>query len=231
MPRTPLVIGDPSRRISVGGALVVIGLVVTLLVAVRFGFDWVVAQSDDWSLASARRVVETSSLPAETQAGLAAELDRLDAAFGAGTIDYDGLFATLQRVVEGTLIPVALLDSAAAAPDVPPTDAAGWSRLARSLQTQDFVPEHLEPVVDGLRAGVSPAKLGAELAEGLEAEFPAEESDSEARGKVEAQPPPAPRAEAPAVGPASAPFDVVAKFRAIVDATLAGHPPYRYAPR
>jgi hypothetical protein len=209
--REPLVIGDPSNRISVRGALVVIGLVVALLATVRFGFDWVVAQSDDWSLASARRVVETSTLPAATQAGLSAELDRLAVAFEAGAIEYDGLFATLQRLVEGTLVPVALLDRAAAVEGVPAADAAALTRLARSLETQDFVPENVEPLVEELRAGAAPATLGEELSQAIAGEL------------VPSVPEP-PEA-------ARGPLDVVATFRAHVDATLAGKPPYRYAPR
>jgi len=211
MTREPLVIGDPSRRISVRGALVVIGLVVALLATVRFGFDWVVAQSDEWSLASARRVVETSTLPTEVQAGLAAELDRLAAAFDAGKLGYDGLFATLQRLVEGTLVPVALLDRAAATAALPAADAAALTRLARSLETQDFVPDNIEPLVDELRAGAAPASLGELLAQALTGEvLPVEPDPAEA---------------------ARGPLDIVAAFRALVDKTLAGSPPYRYAPR
>lgn len=211
MTRQPLVIDDPSKRISARGALVVIGLVVGLLVTVRFGFNWVVAESDEWSLASARRVVETSTLPTETQAGLTAELDRLGAAFDAGTIDYQGLFATLQRLVEGTLVPVALLDRAAVADGVPPADAAALTRLARSLETQDFVPENVEPLIDGLRAGVDPAALGEPLAEAVAGEVLPAEADQQA--------------------PDRGSFEIVAAFRGLVDGTLAGKPPYRYAPR
>lgn len=211
MTREPLVIGDPSRRISLRGAVVVIGLVVALLVTVRFGFNWVVAQSDDWSLASARRVVETSTLPAATQAGLTAELDRLTAAFEAGTIEYDGLFATLQRLVEGTLVPVAILDRAAATEGVPATDAAALTRLARSLESQDFLPENVEPLVDELRAGAAPTSLGDLLAQAIAGEVTPTEPDPAAAAR--------------------GPLDVVAAFRGHVDATLAGHPPYRYAPR
>ena len=216
MTREPLVIGDPSKRISMRGALVVIGLVVALLVTVRFTFDWVVAQSDEWSLASAHRVVATSTLPAETQAGLTAELDRLGAAFEAGTIDYAGLFATLQRLVEGTLVPVALLDRAAAAEGVSPADSAALTRLARSLESQDFVPENVEPLVDELRAGAAPATLGESIEEAVASEvLPAETVPAEATP--------------PVAGRGS--FDIVAAFRALVDGTLAGSPPYRYAPR
>lgn len=211
MNRQPLVIGDPSKRISVRGALVVIGLVVALLVTVRLGFNWVVAQSDEWSLASARRVVATSTLPDATQAGLTAELDRLGAAFEAGTIDYDGLFATLQRLVEGTLVPVALLERAAVAEGVPPADAAALTRLAQSLETQDFVPENVEPLVDELRAGAAPAALGESIAAAVAGEVLPSEPDLSAAGRGT--------------------FDIVAAFRGLVDGTLAGKPPYRYAPR
>lgn len=215
MTREPLVIGDPSRRISLRGAVVVIGLVVALLATVRFGFDWVVAQSDEWSLASARRVVETSTLPAETRAGLTIELDRLSTAFDAEAIEYDGLFATLQRLVEGTLVPVALLDRAAATAGVPAADAAALTRLAQSLETQDFVPDNVEPLVDALRAGAAPATLGELLAKA---------SAGEVVGEVAAT-------EQVPTEAARSPLDIVATFRGHVDATLAGKPPYRYAPR
>jgi len=207
MTREPLVIGDPSRRISLRGAVVVIGLVVALLATVRFGFDWVVAQSDEWSLASARRVVETSTLPAETRAGLTIELDRLSTAFDAEAIEYDGLFATLQRLVEGTLVPVALLDRAAATAGVPAADAAALTRLAQSLD--------VATMSRGLRAGAAPATLGELLAKA---------SAGEVVGEVAAT-------EQVPTEAARSPLDIVATFRGHVDATLAGKPPYRYAPR
>ncbi|MEZ6013567.1 MAG: hypothetical protein R3F49_00505 [Planctomycetota bacterium] len=225
VPREPVTIGDPSRRLGTGGAVVVISLVLVSLAVVRYGFGWVVSQSDEWSLASAHRVVETSTLSDETRSALDAELDRLGAAFNAGQIDYAALFSTVQRLVEGTLVPAALVHRAAGAPGLEPDDAAAFTRLGLSLEGQDFVPASVEPVVKGLLEGNPATAVLARVYEAL---------------ATEVTPPPAPapgarpealtgagEVEAPGHVPAAA-FDIVQRFRAYVDATLAGQPPRRF---
>ena len=140
MTREPLTIGDPNRRLSLGAGLLMLGLVAGVLLVVRYAFGWVVEHSDEWSLASAQRVVADSSLPAPSKAALKADLERLGAAHAAGKIDYDGLFATLQRVIEGPFIPAGELEAAATTPGLAAPAQATFRRAGLSLATHDWVP-------------------------------------------------------------------------------------------
>ncbi len=196
---------DGARRISYGGAIVVLAVVLTTLVVVKTTFGWVQSQSPVWSLASARRVVDTALIAEDTKAGLRTELDRLGAAFEAETIDYAALFASLQRIVEGTLIPSTELRRVADTAELDPESAAAFRALARSFEGQAFVPEGIEPVLEELRAGAAPKAL-AERVKTL----------AGAAGSASTQ----------EIG-----VDPVETFRALVDATLAGNPPPRFDPR
>jgi len=193
------------RRISFGGAVVVLAFVAATLVVVKTTFGWVQSKSHEWSLASARRVVDTSLVSAETKAGLLTELGRLEAAFEAQAIDYAALFASLQRIVEGTLIPVTELRRVADTAELDAADAAAFRALARTFEGQAFVPEGIEPVLEELRAGAAPKALAAQVRAltGAAGSEPVQE-----------------------VG-----VDPVETFRALVDATLAGNPPPRFDPR
>lgn len=201
----PVTIGDPNRRLSGRGALLVVALVLGTIAAARFGFGWIEAHSDDWSLASAQRVLAEAPIAADVRSGLAAEVARLAAAHEAGTLDHDGLFPTLQRLVEGSLVPVAMVQAAAATPGLAVEDAAVLTDLAATLAPHEHVPAMATPLLDELRRGAAPASLVARAREVL-----AQELEPLAPG---------------------APFDVVAAFRGLVDKTLAGEPPKRFPPQ
>lgn len=199
-------VGDPARRLSLGAGLLMLGLVAAAVLGVRTTFGWVVERSDEWSLASAQRVVAGSSLPDADKAALKVDLERLGAAHAAGTIDYDALFATLQRVVEGPFVPAGELAAAARQDGLDDAGRAAFRRASASLAAQDFVPDGPKALVEALRSGTPARDLIPRAAELLAAE---------------AAPPPD---DAPG-------FDPAAAFRVLVDETLAGRPPRRYAPR
>lgn len=210
--RTPFVIGDPSKRISIRGALVIIALVAGLLVFVRLGFNTIVERSHEWGLTRARMVVAEASLAPEDRDALARELDRLEEGYDVGTLGDEGLLCALQRVIEGTLVPAGILQWTAAANGLDATERAQFTQLAHSVAQHDFVPVSVTPILEAVQAlpepleGESVRALLPKVAEILEAEANAGALPDQA-------------------------FDVVAAMHSVVERTLAGDAPPRLPPR